>query len=106
MSLKNLRATLQSALALSRTLLDAADRGDAALVARLDGERLRLLVSLHSAAPQMDDYDRSVLREIAALNDQSIGRLEHRRRSVERDMDMLSAGRRAVHAYAVTGSQR
>jgi hypothetical protein len=97
---------LQNVLELSKALLEAADRGDAAEVTRLDGERLRLLKSMPREARRLDAGGRSMLREIAALNDQAIGRMEHRRRAVERDMDMLSARRRAVHAYASAGLQR
>jgi hypothetical protein len=54
----------------------------------------------------LDEKDRSVLREIAALNDQALGLLEHRRRAKGRDMDMLAVGRRALRAYSSTLMQR
>jgi hypothetical protein len=42
------------------------------------------------------------LQEIALLNDQSIGYLEHHRRIKGRQLDVAAVGRRAVHAYAYT----
>jgi len=47
-----------------------------------------------------------MLREIAQLNDRALGLLEHRKRAMGRDMDMLAVGRRAVRAYATTRLQR
>jgi len=95
-------AALQRALEISRELAAVADSGDVRLAVSLDAERLKLLKSLRHALQPMEEKDRSVLREIAELNDRSIGRLEHRLRAKCRDMDMLAVGRRAVRAYTTT----
>ncbi len=95
-------AALDRALNLSRELAAIADAGDVRLAVNLDAERLQLLKSARRALQPMNEKDRSVLREIAELNDRSIGRLEHRRRAKGRDMDMAAVGRRAVAAYSMT----
>ena len=99
-------AALQRALEISRELAAVADGGDLPLAVSLDAERLQLLKSIRAALQPLDENDRSVLREIAALNDRSLGSLEHRRRAKGRDMDMLAVGRRAVRAYSSTLLQR
>jgi hypothetical protein len=91
---------LERALELSRQLLQAAESGEAEQVIRLDAERLGLIKSVRHALAPMTDEDRAVIRQIADLNDQSLGRMEHRLRARCRDMDMLSAGRRALRAYS------
>lgn len=91
---------LQRALELSQQLMAVADSGDVAEVVRLDGERLRLLKSVRHALQPLSPADRSMLRAIADLNARSLGRMEHRFRAKCRDLDMLTAGRRAVRAYA------
>ena len=95
----NLDADLTRALALSRDLLAVAGRGDVTAVANLDAERLRLLHSMRAKFPHMDADERLMLRKINELNDETIGLLEHRRRRTEREMDLASAGRRALAAY-------
>ncbi len=95
----NLDADLTRALALSRDLLAVAERGDVTAVANLDAERLRLLHSMPAKFPHMDADERLMLRKINELNDETIGLLEHRRRRTEREMDLASAGRRALAAY-------
>jgi hypothetical protein len=91
---------LQRALELSQQLMTVADSGDVGEVVRLDAERLRLLKSLRHVLQPFSPAERSMLRAIADLNARCIGRMEHRFRAKCRDMDMLSAGRRAVRAYA------
>jgi hypothetical protein len=93
-------AVLQRALDISRELAAVAEGGD--LNVSLDAERLQLLKSARTAMQPMDEQSRSVLREIAQLNDRALGFLEHRRRAKGRDMDMLAVGRRALRAYSHT----
>ena len=93
-------AALQRALELSQQLMTVAESGDVGEVVRLDAERLRLLKSVRHVLQPLSPADRSMLRAIADLNARSLGRLEHRFRAKCRDMDMLTAGRRAVRAYA------
>jgi hypothetical protein len=93
-------SALQRALDLSREIVGAADGGDVQEIVRLDAERLRLLKSARHALQPLSPASRSMLRDIADLNARSLGRMEHRFRAKCRDMDMLSAGRRAVRAYA------
>jgi hypothetical protein len=93
-------SALQRALDLSQEIVAAADSGDVRQIARLDAERLRLLKSVRHAPQPLSPADRSMLRAIADLNARSLGRMEHRFRAKCRDMDMLSAGQRAVRAYA------
>ena len=66
-------AALQRALEISRELAAVADGGDLALTVSLDAERLQLLKSARAALQPMDENDRAVLREIAALNDRALG---------------------------------
>ena len=80
-------ALLARAVEASRQLLAAAGSGDSRAVAILDLQRLQLLKS-------------AMLQEIALLNDQSIGQMEHHRRIKGRQLDVAVAGRRAIYAYA------
>jgi hypothetical protein len=93
-------SALQRALELSQELVTLAESGDVGEVVRLDAERLRLLKSLRHVLQPFSPAERSMLRAIADLNARSLGRMEHRFRAKCRDMDMLTAGRRAVRAYA------
>lgn len=95
-------AALQRALDLSRELLEASQSGAAERVIALDAERRGLIQSARSGLAPMNDQDRAMLRQIAELNDRSLGFMEHRLRGTCRDMDMLFAGRRAVRAYGNT----
>jgi hypothetical protein len=99
-------AVLRRALDLSKQLAALADGGDVSLAVSLDAERMQLLKSARAALQPMDERSRSVLGEIAALNDRTLGFLEHRRRAKGRDMDMATVGRRAVAAYANVRMQR
>jgi hypothetical protein len=99
-------AALQRALEISRELAAVAEGGDLPLAVSLDAERLQLLKSARAALQPMDEKNRTILREIAALNDRALGHLEHRRRATGRDMDMLAVGRRAVRAYSNTRMRR
>ena len=99
-------SALQRALEISQELVGVADRGELELTVSLDAERLRLIKSARAALQPVDENNRTVLREIAALNDRALGHLEHRRRAKGRDMDMLAVGRRAVRAYSNTLMRR
>jgi hypothetical protein len=99
-------AALERALEISRELAAVADNGDVRTTARLDAERRQLLQFARQALQPLDEKDRGMLREIAQLNDRALGLLEHRKRAMGRDMDMLAVGRRAVRAYATTRLQR
>jgi hypothetical protein len=96
------RPALELALALSHELLAAADRANLAELAFLDGERLRLLQSVRLDRDNLSDGDRLLLRQVAELNDRTIGSLEHNRRVMERELEMAAVGRRAVAAYSTT----
>jgi len=93
-------ALLERAVELSRRLLAAAGGGDTGAVAILDRERLQLLKSARTMMSAPDPRELAMLQEIALLNDQSIGQLEHHRRIKGRQLDVAVAGRRAVYAYA------
>jgi hypothetical protein len=97
---------LQRALEISLELIAVAERGDVCLTLSLDAERLQLLKCVRAGLQPVEESERSVLREIAALNDRAIGLMEHRRRIKGRAMDMAAVGRRAVAAYSTTRSQR
>ena len=99
-------AALQRALEISRELAAVADGGGLEMAVSLDAERLQLLKSARASLQPMDENNRAVLREIAALNDRALGLIEHRRRAKGRDMDMLAVGRRAVRAYSNTLMRR
>ena len=94
------QAALKGALALSRELAAVADDCDAQTARRIDAERHVLLQAAKAACSGFDAADRAMLAEIAALNSRALGALQHRQRSLARDLDMLSAGRRAVRAYS------
>jgi len=94
---------LARALELSRELLAAADRGDSQAAALIDAARLELLKSARGSAALPDAHERQLLQGIAALNDQSIGHLEHHRRIKGRQLDVATMGRRAVAAYSTVG---
>jgi hypothetical protein len=106
MNRQDAMAALRHALKLSQQLAAVADGGDVSLAVRLDAERLQLLKSARAALHPLDERSRSILGEIAALNDRTLGLLEHRRRAKGRDMDMAAVGRRAVAAYANVRMQR
>jgi hypothetical protein len=99
-------SALQRALEISHELVAVTDGGDLELTVSLDAERLQLLKSARAALQPMDEKNRTILREIAALNDRALGQLEHRRRATGRDMDTLAVGRRAVRAYSNTRMRR
>ncbi len=99
-------AALQRALGISRELVGIAESGDLGLITGLDAERMQLLKSLRGALLPLDEPCRTNLREIAALNDRALGYLEHRRRAMGRDMDVLAVGRRAMRAYSNTQMRR
>lgn len=102
MNRANAFTALQRALQLSRELATAVDAGNLEDAQRLDAERLQLLKSARLALQPLDADVQALVREIAELNDRSIGGLEHRFRAKCRDLDMLAAGRRAVRAYSNT----
>lgn len=100
------RAALEQALVLSHQLLDAAERSNFQLLAVLDAERLRLLQSVRPERDDLSPEDKTVLGQVAELNDRAIGLMEHHRRGKERALDMAAVGRRAVTAYSTTRPQR
>jgi hypothetical protein len=99
-------ASLERALELSEQLALIADAGDAGETVRLDAERRQLLKSARAALHPLDERSRSILRQIAELNDRTLGLLEHRRRAKGREMDIAAVGRRAVAAYASVRMRR
>ncbi len=99
-------ALLLRALRISEQLAAVADGGDVSLTVSLDAERLQLLKSARAELHPLDERSRSIIREIAALNDRTLGLLEHRRRAKGRELDMAAVGRRAVAAYGNVRMQR
>jgi hypothetical protein len=98
---------LRRAVDLSRELKAAADKGDTQSAMRLDVARLELLqFARREAAGAIGADERLMLKEIAQLNDESLGLLEHLRRSKGRQLDMAAVGRRALIAYSSTRVQR
>jgi hypothetical protein len=106
MSADDSRVALQRALELSRELLAVAELGDTAAAANLDATRLELLKSARESLQTTPMTHRELLQEIAQLNAEAIGCLEHHRRRKAREMDMASVGRRALIAYSPTRLQR
>ncbi|MDE2294452.1 MAG: hypothetical protein KGL36_03230 [Gammaproteobacteria bacterium] len=94
------KATLRLAWRLSRDLAQIADHGEVERIPALDAERRALLESLRVARVPLDDEGARLWREIAVFNDRALGVLEHRRRALERDVDVAVAGARALRAYA------
>jgi hypothetical protein len=99
-------AALERALALSEQLAALADGGDVGQTVRLDAERRQLLKSAQATLRPLDEQSRAIVREITALNDRTLGLMEHRRRAKEREMDIAAVGRRAVAAYGSVRMQR
>lgn len=97
---------LEQALDKSRELLGAAERGDTQAVARLDAERRELLQSARRGGAHFERRERSLVQQVALLNDQAIGQLEHHRRIKGRALDLAAVGRRAMHAYGHTRTPR
>jgi len=91
---------LECALRLSEQIVALTDSGDVNETVRLDVERRQLLQSARAALHPLDERSQSIVRDITALNDRSVGLMEHRLRAKVRDMDMATVGRRAVAAYA------
>jgi hypothetical protein len=106
MSRAEAQASLRSALALSRTIAEAADGGDLVAMVRHDVERRRLLEAARRDLKMLQPGDSEMIAEIRALNARAIGLLQHRQRATARDIDMLAVGRRAVRAYAATRTRR
>jgi hypothetical protein len=106
MSGSDARAALERVLELSRELVAVARLGDVAAAVNLDASRLELLKSARETVRTTPMDDRELLQEIAQLNDEAIGCLEHHHRRKARDMDMASVGRRALLAYSPTRLQR
>lgn len=106
MNPRQANAALQRALEISEQLVAVADGGDVSLAVHLDAERLQLLKSARAAMGAVDELNRSMLGKIAALNDRTLGLLQHRLRAKGREMDMASVGRRAVSAYSGVSMQR
>jgi len=92
--------SLARALAISREMLDAAEKGNLQSLGALDLERMDLLKFFRNSTRQLTAADRALLQQIAQLNDRAIGLVEHQRRAKGRDLDMAAVGRKAVAAYA------
>jgi hypothetical protein len=97
---------LTRALALSREMLDAADRSNLQQLSLLDDERLQLLKSFRLEMKRVDAASRELLQQISQLNERTIGLIEHLKRGKGREMDMAAIGRRAVAAYSGVRPQR
>jgi hypothetical protein len=91
---------LERALGLSEQIAALADGGDVGQIVRLDLQRRQLLKSARAVLHPLDERSSSILCEISALNDRTVGLMEHRLRAKGREMDMATVGRRAVAAYA------
>jgi hypothetical protein len=90
---------LERAVAISRDLVAAAGSGDSVAVVALDRERRKLLESVAASGNSLDTVASQLLQEVVALNNQSIGAMEHQRRIMQRQLDGVLIGRRAVNAY-------
>jgi hypothetical protein len=96
----NIDLSLARALAISHEMLEAAGKGELQFLATLDLERMDLLKFFRNSTAQPTASDRTLLAQIAQLNDRTIGLVEHQRRSKGRDLEMAAVGRRAVAAYS------
>jgi hypothetical protein len=105
MSLDAATEALQRALEISREVAQLAEGGDVARALALDAERLELLRSARAGLHPLSDDARSLVGEIATLNDRAVGFLEHRLRGKARELDMAAVGRRALLAYSATGQR-
>jgi hypothetical protein len=97
---------LQQALALSHAVAAAAADGDVALALRLDAERAQVLQAARPTGDAVPADEHRLMEEMAALNAQAIGALQHRQRGIARTLDMLVTGQRAVRAYGATHPRR
>lgn len=96
---------LRRGLEISREVAALAESGDVARALALDAERRELLRAARVELHPLNESERSLLKEIGALNDRAIGFLEHRLRGKARELDMVSVGRRALRAYSATGQR-
>ncbi len=90
---------LERALALSHELLTAANQADFQSLTSIDAERLELLKSFGAGRDALDAGEQATIEEIARLNAQALGLVEHHRRIKGRQLDMACVGRRALAAY-------
>ena len=88
-------------LSLTEALKSHLERGDFGAAAELELERRRIVERVFEAAPAAAELPvlTATLREVVRLNDELIGLAEHQRRTVAREIDLLSVGREASRAY-------
>jgi hypothetical protein len=87
------------------------ERGEWQQAVDHNAARQRLLAEAFGHDPAaiargMAPHLRAIADEILALNNRLIGLAEHRRRSVERESDVLQLGQRAAAAYHRAGTDR
>lgn len=99
-------SALERAVELSRELAVAAERGDSVAVVALDHERRRLLQSIEVEGQALSPHGRHMMQEVASLNNLSIGKMEHHRRIMQRRLDGVGTGRRALTAYSASRQYR
>lgn len=94
-------AQLLEAFDLTGDMLEAARGADWDAVARLQAQRERVLQAFF-ATPVPSEAEREVaarLKEIAALNDETVALASEARDSLGAELGMLQTGRRANRAY-------
>ncbi len=104
-------ALLVRALEETRAVERLIEQGEWQQAVDHNAARQRLLVEAFGHEPGAiargaTPHLKAITDEILALNDRLIGLAEHRRRSVERESDVLQLGQRAAAAYHRAGSNR
>jgi len=89
-------------LSLTEALKTQLERGDWGSAAELELERRKVVERVFDVAPAAAELPAltATLREVVRLNDELIGLAEHRRRTIARELDLLTLGREASRAYA------
>lgn len=93
------------ALELSRQVMDAAQRGELAVVVDLDAQRASLLRQYLDGCSRIGPAEAPLLEDIAQLNEKCLAMIDEQRRETADRLDLARRGRRAVDAYSVVQAQ-
>ncbi len=84
------------------------EQGEWSQALERDAARQRLMMAAfgQDATRMRDPGLRALTDELLRMNNRLLGLVEHRRRGVERESDVLQLGQRAAAAYHCAGSGR
>ncbi|MBS0396622.1 MAG: flagellar protein FliT [Proteobacteria bacterium] len=95
------RADFARLLELTTGLKRSLENGEWGRAAELELERRQVVERVFDEAPAAEELPAltATLREVVRINDELIGLAEHRRRTLARELDLLTVGREASRAY-------